>query len=405
MKKSISILILFTILTSSVLFGCKKENTTIIDYIINENDTINIGVIVPQSGDYKEYGENVLAGIEYAHTLAPQVQIDKNYNLNLITEDTESDLPTVADKMINNKVAAIICAGTNKEKTDLIINQFASTAIPLIFVDNHSELITNTEKVFSISISTDYQVSVATSHFIEKSYRNGAIILADDSEYSSLFAQKFQDTFTSNGGESVSTYYFSGDSENFRANAIAGAGLDFAFVVGDSLTQKKIHTQLIGGGFASEIMFSEVFEKTILEAEDFNGISFISSFEPDDLNNTGTVFLDSYSTQSKINESDINASTAYGHDAYMTLYTSLCPNDDPLGMFKNNEESSESTESSITTTQLKDKIKAVEYYGGVTDTIIFDSNGTVKPTFLYINNIENSNSVMLNRYDYNYEQN
>lgn len=405
MNRLKSIIVISILILSFIFCGCTSEPE---DYIINNSDKIYMGVLLPMSGDYTDLGQRIVEGIEYASSLAPTVQLDKEYRIEIIIKDSNSSLDSSVEEMISKNVSAVICAGGDKEYTDAIISSFDDTNTPLIFVDNCSELISTSENVFSISTPYKYQASAATSYLVGEGYETGAVVCADDDEYYKAFAQMFDNTFVSNGGTSVSTYYYSGELKNFSAATIAGAGLDFVFIIGSDNDCKLIYSELKNTGNTSQVMFSEVLDKTKFKDEAFNGASFISRFEEDDNNYIGSDFINTYSEEMGVSASEITAATAYGYDAYMTIYEVLRnfnQNSQSLimsGTDVTTQTSENSTE--VTNSQVLEGINNVEHYG-VTDTITFSDDGTAVTTYIYIDSVENSHSIMLNRYDFNNEQN
>ncbi|MBQ4105304.1 MAG: ABC transporter substrate-binding protein [Clostridia bacterium] len=397
MKKFAVIAIACILILSILLCGCTKSTS---DYTINNSDSINIGIIASD--------DSVLKGVDYASSLAPLVHIDKEYKINTLTYSINDDINTTASELLSQNVCAVICDGSYKTHTDLIIKAFEDTSIPLVFIGNHSDLIQTTDNAFSISTPYNYQSSAAVSYLTSEGLSTGAIVLGDDSEYMTTVAEMFESAFMASGGKSVSTYYFTGEKENFSAKAISGAGLDFAFIIADDASRNSIYTELVDAGFASQIVFSEVIDKAQLHDESYNNVSFISNFELDDNNYIGSDFINTYSEKNGIKTTEVTPSIAYGYDAYMTIYEVLRnfnPNSQSLSPFSTEATAETGDENNqITVSQVKDALKEIEYFG-VTDTITFDQNGLSNTTFIYIDKVENAQPKMLNRYEFNNEQN
>ncbi|MBE6734359.1 MAG: hypothetical protein E7563_03325 [Ruminococcaceae bacterium] len=399
--KKISILALVLLLLVSIIFcGCSKQ---VSDYIVNNNESINIGVLIT---DESSESQGITSGINYAFERANAINLDKRYTINLSTSVAKdiNEINVVAEQFESYNVAAVICQGKDKETTDAIIESFSEyNNLPLIFIDCYSNLIYEKENVFSISVPYSYQASAVVSHLISESKTTGAVICATDDDYYKNFAKVFESTFTQNSG-TVTTYYYSGENCNFNANTVASSAYDFVFIIGNTNEKIQIYSELISAGVTSNIIFSEVTDKLCLEDTDYNNITYISKFEQDDNNYIGTDFINTYSSANNISRSDVTADIAYGYDAYMTVYdalVSLNPNRNPLVQ---NTEPAEETKSEIYTKDVADAIKTITHMG-VTDIIRFDKNGLSTPAFIYTSRIDNAHSGMLSRYNFNNEQN
>ncbi|MBQ8000752.1 MAG: ABC transporter substrate-binding protein [Ruminococcus sp.] len=404
MKKFSALVLICILLISLVLSGCSKQHN--IDYIINSSDSICIGVLTSNSES-----SDFVAGINYAAQLAHTVNLDKPYEIklqviNAVTEEEISD--AVFLNFASENVAAVICEGNNKEYTDSTIKIFSEyNNTPLLFVDNYSDTIADTENVFSISVPYSYQASAVVSHLIGEGMTTGAVVCSSDNEYQKDFAKVFTNTFTSSGGSSATTYYYSGEEQNFNANTISAAGYEFVFVIGNTDDSKQIHSELTNAGVTSSIIFSETTDKTAVEASDYSGLTFISKFEADDNNYIGTDFINTYAKSNNISTFDVTAKIAYGYDAYMTIYDSLVSlNSNHNSIFQTTEaaEPQEGTNNDIYVSDVLSAIKGITHMG-VTDVISFNKEGLTTPTFIYTDRIENAHAGMLNRYNYSNEQN
>lgn len=393
MKRFCVIGISVLLLISMVFCGCDKEELT--DYIVNSEDTINLGVIVSSQDN-----NGIFSGITYAAELAGSVNIDKSYNINTKVALTSSDMLKTASEFASASVAAVICEGTDKETTEAIISAFSEYKTPVIFTDYYSDMIDTADNVFSISIPYSYQVSAVVSHLITQGFKKGAFIGLDNDSYSNNFAEMFDSTFTASGGDSVTTYFYGSEDSNYNAKTISAAAYDFIFIAGNFNYNSKIYSELIGAGVDTAIVFSEVADKTLLEASEYNSVCFVSKFESDDSNYIGTDFINTFAEYNNISTSDVTASIAYGYDAYMTVYDAL------VSMHKNHDSifiTTDATETdsndSIYTCDVTNAIKDITHMG-VTDVIQFAENGTAKTSFVYLDRIDNARTTMLQRYNY-----
>lgn len=392
MKRKLSLFVAFLLIISAFLCGCSKPAN---DYIVNNDGVINVGLLLPLSGDNSHIGNQILDGINFATNLAPGVNLDERYEINLVIRDINMGIDDAKKEFVENKVAAVICASGSKEKTDALISAFKNESTALLFTDLFSDKITEASNAVSISIPYSYQTSVAASYFSECGYKTGAVIIPDD-DYSKKAADLFKGTFIANGGSSVSVYTYDEYEGTFNANTIAGSELEFAFVIGPENETTKIFCQLKDAGSDIPVMISEVYNKTDFEADKYNNMMFISKFEKDDENYIGTDFIKTYSNMMTVNSSDITSAIAYGYDAYMMVYGALMSqNSSAVSASKENSDSQPEIKSSAIISTLKGTAHL-----GVTDSITIHSDGLAGTNFLYLDSILNSNSVMLNRYNY-----
>ncbi len=403
MKKIFSLFLVLVVALSALLCGCKNNNT-MNDYAVNNDGIVNIGVLLPLSGDAKDIGDKVSDGINYAFQLAPGVNInnEKKHLINLIYEDINGDIESICTKFKDNKVAAVICAGTDREKTDAVISSFKNDSTALLFTDCNSTQVLSATNALTIGIPYSYQTSVAASYFNEEGFKTGAVVVPGD-DYGRKVSKSFKDTFISGGGTSVSEYFYDSDDANFNANTIAGSELEYVFLVGPEQNTEELYLELKEAGADIPVMLSEVLDKNNIEDKMFEDAVYISKFEQDDNNYIGTDFIKSYAKMKDVNLSDVTTSTAYGYDAYMLIYGALMSfNSQSLSSFNASDASQESESSEVLASQVLSTLKATAHMGA-TDSITFTENGTVNIKFLYLGSIQNGKAIMLNKYSYNHE--
>ncbi len=387
MKKFIAIVLLSVLILSFVLTGCGSTNS----YAIKNENVITIGVIASQSEE-SLYSSKVLDGINYASELASIVNMNGKYSIMLSVHDINGNISDIASDLINDKVAAVICATESKAKSEEIVKAFDDYDTPLLFVDCYSNEVINDEESFVLSVPYSYQASVAASYFTNEGYKNGTVIYADD-DYSSAFADLFTNTFTSTEGTNINKI------SEYDAQNIASGNSEFVFIIGDAEYSNNVYSDLKFYEAKMPVMISEVFNKSFYENTEFNDMLYISKFESDVNNYIGADFYSVFSTTKGINKDDVTAAQAYGYDAYMLVYGAL------MGFGSSYSAVSEGTDTQkneITTTDVKTAISEIVHLG-VTDSINFDMSGLVNTNFVYVSAIQNSQSVMINKYDYTNE--
>lgn len=397
MFKKLSVLLTITIVLASLLCGCSTDKKDY--YNVNQGDVIKIGVVLPTTDDTTT-SEKFLQGIKYAAELAPSVQIDKTYNIELVIKDSNSNYEEVVSQLNEEKVAAVIALDNRVRNDKTFTDCFDNSKVPVIFADVDSSL-NGSDNTFTLSSSATYQASTAASYLLSEGYTNGAVICAYDDEYNTTCADSFEKTFTSNGGKSVTKYFKTGEKSNYDAKLIIAGAYEFIYINADDATASAVYTELRNAGVTAQIITDEVFDKTFFENEIYSGLTFISRFEEDDNNYIGSDFMNNYSQASDISVSEVTAASAYGYDAYMCIYNSLIDFNKSnvlLGGAANNDADTQEV-GDITVSKLLDKMREIEYFG-VTDSYNFNDKGVSDATHLYIDRVNNSSVIMLDRYDF-----
>ena len=391
MKKYISLL-LISILLLGAVFGCKKKEEIVrTDYTVNESDKINIGVLVPTSGDNKNIGQDIVTGLNYANKSAASVNIDKTYELSLSVYDVNSDVEAAAKKLIDQKVAAVVCYSGNEEKTQEIIKNFETVNTPLLFVDNNSKSIEETVTALSMSVPVSYQASVAAKFLKDKGYKKAAIVYEDTDSYKE-FSENIKKTF----GTATEYSY-----DDFNAKTVT-KDYDCAFVVGNNKFSLDVTKKIKSASSGFTVMMPELFDKDAASSSTFNGCYFLSKFESDSDNHYVTSFITGYTKQNHVSASDISAAIVYGYDAYMLIYGALAHfnplGSDPLASVKNG--SSEQDEVTISTKMMLDALKEKQYLGVIDSNMVFEDNGCIKPSFVYVDSVEGGIASMHKKFVY-----
>ena len=377
------------------LSGCNKKQETVQEYVVNSTGVIYVGVLLPLSGENADTGQMILESISYAKETASHIKLDTEYQIELISIDS-ADLDLAYERFNTSKVTSVICYGGDKLTTDAIINKFNGSGIPLVFLDNHSNLISGTENAFSISVYYNYQCSAASAYLIENFMRNGAALITEDTDEYRAFADLFDSTFLSGGGMPVIDYVY--DGSDSMIDTIVSADYDFVFVIGSEADVVSCYRKLHEKGFSGEILLSEINNKKIVSSSDYEGLSFISKFEADDENYIGSDFINVYSAKNSIKKSEVSSAIAYGYDGYMLVYEVLhsFAKDDPMAAIKGNT-SENSDISDITLSKVLEALRKITYYG-VTDTITFGNNGISKTNFIYVDKVVSGYPEMMERY-------
>ncbi len=401
MKKHLAILL---VLFLFVFCGCQNsaDNTdrNRTDYIINDNDEIIIGVIAPKTGDNSSVGNDIISGVEFANNMASAVNIDKRYQIRLLVCDIEEDITKNAEKLIAEKASAVICYGTDFEKTNSIIDAFKESTTPLIFTDCYSDSIEENSTSITMSAPSNYKASVLASFISGDGCKNGTVIY-ENNTYSEAFAENFISLLKDTYG--VSSGMVAYDKNLNLSTTLANS--DFVFVVGNNGLSTQIAKSVKKSNNNIPVYMTEMYRSQNFEDMLFNNTFFLSKFEADEENHYVTDFINVYSNVKEVGKSEVSSAIAYGYDAYMIIYGalgSLNPNSssNPLDSVKNNANKEDQT-IAINASQVFDAIvNDGKVYGGPIDTIVFEDNGTFKPSYIFVDGVQNGSPYMINKFVY-----
>lgn len=392
-KRLLSIIMIITIIPFA-LFGC-NETEEIYDPSVINDSSISIGVLIP---DKDPSADHFLAGIDYASKLADSVYInDESVSFHVNTcYYTPENIVQQAQSLVSERISAIIFCGDNLESFNDFADYIKGTGIPVISLSPYR---CDYKRFYSLTLSAEYKSSCAATYALDKEYNNCAVLCESDDEYYQNFAEVFNNTFKSYTGTTPEIYYKNGELKNFTDSALISGGYDYLILLCPSDTRTDTVNYLRSIGFIGEILFDETFDHTESDFSELNNCSFITKFENDPTNNISTVFLSEYkNTQTN----PVTSATAYGYDAYMTIFEAFksFSTDSSSSIFKT-ETVATTAAYSDTEITLSEFIKALEnvVYHGVTDTIKFKDNSAV-PTYIYVDNIVNSEIILCKKYTF-----
>lgn len=157
-----------------------------------ESDTIQIGVLEPQTGIDREKGELEIMGIQLAHSLYPEALGKK---VELVYADTQSSIYTTESAitdLLSKKPAVIL--GTYGEACSLVASQFIKEAkVPAITISTSNPLITvNNPYYFRAGFQESSQGTALAKYAVEKlEAKKFAVLKIVDDDSSSPVAKTF----------------------------------------------------------------------------------------------------------------------------------------------------------------------------------------------------------------------
>lgn len=397
MTKRLLCIFLAILTLSAGLCACdkSKENT---DKPIINNGAVNIGALLPSNN---KISAEINSGLDYAYELASSVNLNESVDITLssLYYTDSSDVAYYAENLVSNDVSAIIYYGEDIESFNAFSEYIEEIKIPVLSLCPYT---TNYDNIYTLSLTPKYMSSCAATYAMEKGYNSCAVLSYSSDDYYSDFAEIYKNTLSSYVGTEPTLYYKNGELANYSPSALVSGNYEYLFLICPAENIEELVSELRENGFLSEIMLSEVLDKTFVEGEVYNNCSFISKLEADSSNNVSTVFYSMFAEHNQIQDNNVSSAAAYGYDAYMIAFEALKSFAQNSGSVFANDSVAEST-----VTDNCAEIKLSDYreafttilYQGVTDVVSFKDNSTV-PTYIYVDNIINSEIFFCKKYTF-----
>ncbi|MDB5259967.1 MAG: amino acid transporter substrate-binding protein branched-chain amino acid transport system [Candidatus Nomurabacteria bacterium] len=201
-------LVVIVILAGLIIWKIKHKEEIAISII-------KVGSILPLSGDFAPFGEEILRGEQIALAEAKNAGL----NVEFLSEDDQSapnHSVSAANKLVrNDKVNAVLTATMQEMKP--IENTFKSGSTPLLVTWDSNDYIKNSSKnIFTIGFSTESAGRLMADYaFNTLKLRNVAVINVLD-DWSSIIANSFIDEFKKVGGNITFNEQVAPDQKDFR---------------------------------------------------------------------------------------------------------------------------------------------------------------------------------------------
>lgn len=403
-KRILSLFLMIIISIPCIITGCTFNDNETVDEPIISNNTFKIGLILSSEDYYTNTSALIKQGFDFAYTLADTLNSGESIAVKTVYgeySDTAS-LSLTLEEVYASGAKAVVTDATSITILEQIANFFAPKNIPVVNLSGYHPVNNN---VFTLTPDYAYSASASATYAAEKGYTNIAVLAEDDSDFYTDYVSAFTDSLVTYANCNPTIYYLGGNSANYSPSALVGGNYQYIYLLCNCEDREEHVKDLRENGYSGEIMLGEVIDKQCVEQEVFNGCTFISKLESDNANNISSIFYKTFSEHLDISQSEVSAASAYGYDAYMTIFEALknYAGYDSYDILNNVSGTTASTTAKvaneITASDLTEAIRANVYYG-VTDIIKFGSNYTI-PTYLYINNIVDSKSHFSNKYTFN----
>ena len=352
-------------------------------------ESLKIGVFEPASGDNGAGGKQEVLGIEYAHSLAPTVEINGTvYDVELDIVDNQSQTDkavSAAQTLVNDKVSIVLGSygsGVSMAGGDV----FAANEIPAIGCSCTNPSVTLLcDYYWRVCFLDPFQGTVMANFAREEKQAKKAYVLTQvGDDYSTGLGFYFQQAFEGMGGEVVAETFTEGTSD-FTAylNNAMNSGCDFMFAPSSTTSASLIINQAASMNVPFAVTAGDTWESSVIldAAKGKNVEVYCSTFfdEKDESSTAAAEFVSGFkgwlnaNADKKTNNggNDIVAAvSALGFDAYNVALEAIkaAGSPDPQAI-----------------------ALALPFvtYDGVTGSISFDENGAANKDMAYIKKANN----------------
>ncbi len=243
---------------------------TMVSCAFAEDKVVRIGIYEPSSGDSGAGGKQEMLGIQYAHKLAPTVEIGgETYKVELVYADNGSSsdkAPSAAQELVSSGVSVIL--GSYGSSVCIAGSQyFADAGIPAVTMTSTNPQVTDgNTHYFRICFLDPFQGTVLANYAYKELGMRTAYCLAElGNDYDVGLVHYFQVAFEELGGKVISDTFPTGNSDftSYLTNATmysadaffcpvsiaystqivaqaAGQGVSFPIIGGDTLDSNKV---------------------------------------------------------------------------------------------------------------------------------------------------------------------
>ena len=208
MKKLVAILLVLMLALS--LAACGKSGTS--------DSVVKIGIYEPASGDNGAGGKQETLGIEYAHSVAPTVEINgKTYDVELVKVDNESSndkAASAASTLVSAGVSVVL--GSYGSGVSIAASPtFEAAGIPCIGITCTNPQVTEGNKhYFRICFLDPFQGTVLANYaFSSLNVKTAYCLSKLGDDYSGGLVKYFVEAFEALGGTCVQDTFPDGNSD------------------------------------------------------------------------------------------------------------------------------------------------------------------------------------------------
>jgi branched-chain amino acid transport system substrate-binding protein len=349
-------------------------------------DTVRIGVLLSLTGDVGPYGQRSLNGIRLATDEVNSSGGIAGKPLSLVIEDSRSsprDAVSAFTKLVDLDHVRIV-VGDVLSGTTLAVAPLAEKNRVVLFAPGASNpaLRGAGEYIFRNWVSDDFDGKVMAQYLIREGIRE-VFILNQQTDYCVGLAKAFRTAFESLGGKAVGEESFITEATDFRAQIlkIQRSSASSIYLVGEARQNGTILRQAREMGIEKR-WFSNLTVDTpeckAIAGAAREGVVFTTpAFDPNEDSPQTRKFVDAF-RQRYHEDPEVTSGVAY--DAVKILATVM-------------------NKSGQTAEQVKDGIRSVRDFPGVTGSTTFDNQGDVVKD-IFIKAIKNDTPVLITHFSF-----
>ncbi|RLA71527.1 MAG: hypothetical protein DRG24_05320 [Epsilonproteobacteria bacterium] len=363
---------LLILLIITIFSACEEKPT-----IKHSGKTVEIGVIVPLSGEHVSLGVKALIGLNAAHALQPLTVTGDRIQLHI--GDNNSSIKgslSLLEKFAENTDIKAIIILLNSYGALSIKQMINKKKIPVIAaIATHETLTTQSNYITRVSSSNDTQGKMAAFFAHDELLINRVAVFYDaDSVYSTSLAQFFKEEFTDIGGTVYDelTANMPADQLERRLRALQEKGVELIYT--SAIKRNAIHLLQINKKFNLNFQFigtgnmlANMKERGITDYTELSEGTFVVAEYFDD--RIKSIIEQQMRRYAKKKAIEFNTHSLLAYDSYLLLRDAL----------KNCAECSRST--------LNEALRNNRGFAGISDTIRTKDGDVKRPMF--INKIHN----------------
>lgn len=210
-----------------IFIGCSRS----------KKNEFPLGVVLPLTGNYAEYGNRVRRGVDLAVEEINSKGGVAGKQIRVYLEDTESQAKNAVSAM--NKLVAtngvrFVIGEVSSTNTLAMIPVAEQNGVFLFAPVSSSPKLTNVSKLFARNWPADNAEAAAMATFAQSQGKRMASVLYVNLDYGIGLAENFKKTYESMGGKILVYEGYSGDTVSFRslAQKVADSHSDVVFLGG-----------------------------------------------------------------------------------------------------------------------------------------------------------------------------
>ncbi len=219
----------FAILISiAILAGCSEEPS---------NTEFPLGIVLPLTGNYAEYGLRVKRGVDLAVDEINSGGGIGGRQIRSVVEDTASEAKNAVsalNKLVATDNVHFVIGEVSSTNTLAMIPVAEQNKVFLFAPVSSSPKLTGISKLFARNWPADNAEAAAMAEYAKAQGKTRAAVLYVDLDYGIGLAENFKKKFESLGGGVVAYEGYKEDTANFRVQAqkVKDAGADVIFLGG-----------------------------------------------------------------------------------------------------------------------------------------------------------------------------